>query len=302
MRLTLAQLEAFFWVAELGSIQLAARKLNVAQPTISLRLRDLEDAVGARLFERNGRGIRATESGLMLRHHAAAVLTGVDQIRAHAGAPDVSGVVRVGFAEGFAMVCLAPVLKALRSDYPMLRPELVVSMTSSLEKDLVDRRLDLAFLADPLGHHSLQQQPLGMQPIVWAAAPSWGLPAKVRPADLKSVPIITNPPPSPMYRQINDWFATAGLEPARLDICTSVALLSHLVAEGAAIGLLPAKMIEAEVDAGRIQVLKAVPEVKIGALYAVSGVGRQTSASVAVVKTVRKIVAALDYLVLPDPN
>jgi DNA-binding transcriptional LysR family regulator len=300
MRLTLAQLEAFFWIAQLGSIQLAARKLNLAQPTISLRLRDLEDALGVQLFERNGRGIRPTESGLMLRHHAASVLAGVDQIREHAGAPEVSGVVRVGFAEGFAMVCLAPVLKALRTDYPLLRPELVVSMTSALEKDLIDRRLDLAFLANPVGHPSLQLQPLGMQSIVWAASPSWGLPAKVRPADLKSVPIITNPPPSPMYRQISDWFASAGLEPARLDICTSVALVSHLVSEGAAIGLLPAKMIEAEIASGKIQVLKAIPEVKDGAICAVSWVGRQTSASVAVIKSVRKVVSSLDYLALSE--
>lgn len=125
-----------------------------------------------------------------------------------------------------------------------------------------------------------------------------GVPAKVRPADLRSIPIITNPPPSPMYRQINDWFATAGLEPARLDICTSVALVSHLVSEGAAIGLLPAKMIETEIASGRIQALKAIPEVKDGAVYAVSGLGRQTSASVAVVKSVRKVVSSMDHLVL----
>jgi DNA-binding transcriptional LysR family regulator len=198
------------------------------------------------------------------------------------------------------MVCLAPVLKALRTDYPLLRPELVVSMTSALEKDLIERRLDLAFLANPLGHPSLQLQPLGMQSIVWAASPSWGLPAKVRPTDLKGVPIITNPPPSPMYRQIIDWFAPAGLEPTRLDICTSVALVSHLVSEGAAIGLLPSKMIEAEIASGKIQVLRAIPAVKDGAICAVSWVGRQTSASVAVVKCVRKVLSSMDYLLLSE--
>jgi DNA-binding transcriptional LysR family regulator len=301
MRLTLAQLEAFFWVAQLGSVQLAASKLNLAQPTISLRLRDLEAVLGVQLFEKNGRGLRPTDDGLRLRNHAASVLSEIHKIRDQSGAPDVGGVIRVGFAEGFAMVCLAPVLKALRSDYPLLRPELVVSMTSALEKDLIARKLDIAFLANPVGHANLQLQPLGTQSIVWAAAPSLGLPAKVRPADLKGVPIISNPPPSPMYRQINDWFATAGLEPARLDICTSVALVAHLVSEGAAIGLLPYKMIEAAISAGTIVALTAVPRVEDGSMYAVTWAGEQTNASVALVRSVRKTLAAMDYLRGTEP-
>jgi DNA-binding transcriptional LysR family regulator len=302
MKLTLSQLEAFFWVAQLGSVQLAARKLHLAQPTVSLRLRDLEAALGVQLFERNGRGVRATEDGLRLRHHAASVLSAVEQIHEQAGASEASGVVRVGFAEGFAMVCLAPVLKALRADYPLLRPELVVSMTSALEKDLIARRLDLAFLANPVGHPSLQLQPLGTQSIVWAASPGWGLPARVRPTDLKNIPIITNPPPSPMYRQINDWFASAGLEPARVDICTSVALVSHLVEEGAAIGLLPYKMIETQISNGAIEALHAVPRVEDGTVYAVSWAGEQTNASVAVVKSVRKVLSSMDYLLVSQAS
>ena len=54
MRFTLAQLEAFYWIATLGTVRDAARHLNLAQPTVSLRLRDLETAFGAVLFERRG--------------------------------------------------------------------------------------------------------------------------------------------------------------------------------------------------------------------------------------------------------
>ena len=63
-----------------------------------------------------------------------------------------------------------------------------------------------------------------------------------------------------MFRQIKDWFATAGLEPQRLDLCSSVAVIGHLVSSGAALGVLPAKMMEADVLAGRVNVLRPVPE------------------------------------------
>src|SRR6201988_1571430 len=57
MRLTLAQLETFFWTAQLGSAQRAAQHLNLAQPTVSLRLKELQEAMGASLLERTSRGL-----------------------------------------------------------------------------------------------------------------------------------------------------------------------------------------------------------------------------------------------------
>jgi DNA-binding transcriptional LysR family regulator len=296
MKLTLAQLEAFFWVAQLGSVQLAARQLNLAQPTISLRLRDLEDVLGVVLLQRVGRGVRPTQEGLKLHKRAALVLDEISQIKEQTEATEVSGVLRIGFAEGFAMACLAPILGALRRDYPRLRPELNIATSSALERDLIAHRLDLAFLVNPIGHEGLQLQPLGTQPTTWAAPPAWKLGPVVRPSDLRQAPIISNPPPSAMYRQITDWFATAGIEPSRLDICTSVALVAHLVAAGAAIGLLPSKMIEAQVAAGQIAILSSTPPVADGWLYAVSWEGGQTDAIEAVLQTVRRVLSTIDYL------
>jgi Bacterial regulatory helix-turn-helix protein, lysR family len=59
MRFTLAQLKAFYWIAKLGTVRDAARHLNLAQPTVSLRIRDLETALGTMLFERLGRALRS---------------------------------------------------------------------------------------------------------------------------------------------------------------------------------------------------------------------------------------------------
>lgn len=58
MRITLAQIKACASVARLGTVREAAFQLNLAQPTVSLRMRDLELTLGATLFERNGRGLQ----------------------------------------------------------------------------------------------------------------------------------------------------------------------------------------------------------------------------------------------------
>ena len=62
-RITIAQLEAFYWVAELGAVHKAAGRLNVTQPTVSLRLRQLEAELVAPVLEPHGRGVRVTLAG-----------------------------------------------------------------------------------------------------------------------------------------------------------------------------------------------------------------------------------------------
>lgn len=298
MRITLAQLEAFYWVAQLGSVHQAARHLHIAQPTVSLRLRDLEAAYGRDLFERAGRGVRPTDEGQALMARAAAILDELTKIREQSGHAEVAGNVRVGVAEGFAMVCLPALLERLRRDFPALRPELVVSTSSGLERDLAAHQLDIAVLVNPIGHPELRLVPLGVQPTYWTAAPSWNLPRRVRPADLRNVPVVCNPPPSASYRQIANWFATGGIEPARVDICSSVALVAHMVASGVAISVLPKKVVEPHVVAGTIEVLEATPAVENGKVYAAHRTGGETGAVSAVIRSVRQVVSSMEYLVL----
>jgi DNA-binding transcriptional LysR family regulator len=297
MRITLAQLEAFFWVATLGSVQSAARQLRLAQPTVSLRLRDLEAVLGAELFERAGRGLRPTASGLGLIPRARAVLGEIERIREQSGDIDVSGTVRVGLAEGFAMVCLAPLVSALRRDWPALRPEFVVTTSASLERELIERQLDMAVLVNPLGHGSIRQIPLGIQPTSWMAAPSWGLGPKVRPADLRQVPIVTNPAPSAMFRQINGWFASAGIEPSRLDLCSSVTVCAHLVASGVVVGVLPHKMAERQLDEGLLSIVAADPPIEPGRVFVAYHEGGESKAIDAMIQSLRGVLAGMDYLV-----
>ena len=78
--ITIAQLETFFWTVELGSVHRAAAKLNLAQPTISLRLRQLEAEVGIQLLARSGRGLHITREGNAFLTHAKLVLDAYRQM------------------------------------------------------------------------------------------------------------------------------------------------------------------------------------------------------------------------------
>ena len=299
-RITVAQLEAFYWTATLQSVDQAARRLNLSQPTISLRLKSLEAELGASLFDRIGRGIRLSSNGLALLDDAREVLDGVEKIASQKHGQRVGGRIRVGFSEGFAIICLSPILAKLHQYYPDLSPELMVSTTPFIEPDLHARELDLAFLVNPTEHEDFRLVPLGAQPTSWVASTRWNLPATVTPRDLMIHPIISNPIGSINYRQVRGWFASAGLSPKRLDICNSVAMLAHLVNTGVAIGVYPSKMADRDVEDGSVRLLTTNPPIPDTPVFAKFPDRAESSNIRACINTVREVLRELDYLTATD--
>lgn len=295
-RITIAQLEAFHWTAALGSVERAAKQLNLAQPTISLRLKGLEGAIGKPLFDRSGRGVRLTPVARELMPEVQGILLGIERIAQHGEGGDVAGPIRIGVAEGFAMVCLSQILERLQENYPRLRPELVVATSMALEAELHKTNLDLGILVSPSPAPGFTLLPFGAQETGWIVGADWDLPALVRPADLAERPIIANPPNTASYRQTIAWFGAAGETPTRLVICSSVAMQAHIIDTGAAAGIYPVKMAETAVQAGRVRVLRTDPPLQDVAICAKYAAGPPNPAVGAVLESVREVLDGMDYL------
>ncbi|MEZ5862707.1 MAG: LysR family transcriptional regulator [Geminicoccaceae bacterium] len=295
--MTLAQIETIFWVARLGSTQATARQLNLAQPTISLRLRDLETALDVRLFDRVGRGLTLTHEGGVLLERVSAILNEVTRIGELSGAADyLSAVVRVGLPETFALVCLPALVRNLQAEHPALRMEFFISTSTILEARLLRHELDISFLVDPTSDPRLRLTLLGLQETCWCAAPSFGLSSPVRPADLQHLPIISNAHPSAMHKYIGEWFRSGGLEPPRLNSCNSLSVMCHLVRQGIFVGFLPRKMLEAEFKAGTIQNLASRPPVPGVRIYGGHLQTESSPAVLAILREARRVVEQFDFL------
>ncbi len=297
MRVTLAQFETFFWVARLGSTQAAARQLNLAQPTISLRLRDLETALDVRLFDRVGRGLTLTHDGGVLLERVSAILNEVTRIGELSGAADgLPAVVRVGVPETFALVCLPALLRHLQAEHPALRLEFVIATSTILEAQLLRHELDISFLVDATSDPRLRLTLLGLQETGWCAAPGFGLTSPVRPADLQHLPIVSNPHPSAMHKYIGEWFRAGGLEPPRLSSCNSLSVIAHLVRQGVFVGFLPRNMLEADFAAGTIRKLESRPPVPGVRIYGGHLQAESSPAILAILRAARQVVEELRFL------
>ncbi len=294
-RITISQLEAFCWVAELGAVHKAAAKLNVTQPTVSLRLRQLQTELAAPVLEPHGRGVRVTRAGHAFLVKAKLVLDAYAHLRNAASPSPVSGRLRIGLAEGFAVACLPHLVPALAGEYPLLQPEWTVTTSSALQQDVVDGNLDLAVLVDPVGDRVLRLVPLGPQPNVWAGSPTMGVPAGASPRVLSRFTVITTPPPTAMYRNTVAWFATGERKPGPLCICTSVNAAAQLTQAGIGIGIFPARMIEAYRPAGTLAALATDPTPPVGHVFVADRAAADQDRTEAVTRILESVTRKLDY-------
>jgi len=293
-RPSVPQLEAFFWTAELGSVQRAAEMLNVTQPTLSLRLKQIEATVRSPLLERHGRGLRVTRHGQAYLARVKIVLDAYNALITRSDVPDIGGAMRIGVAEGFAVACMAAMVEDLQRDFPLLRPEWVVATSAGLEQSLSDGHLDLAILVDPLSLRGIRLSALGAQPNGWAAPASFGE-MEATPRGLAKYTIVTTPPQTAMYRATFAWFAEDKISPDKVCVCSSLNAALQLVAAGLGVGIFPAKAIDVYPQRSALQRLMPVPELRTGHVYLADRATADEARSSALLRTIERTCETLQY-------
>jgi LysR family transcriptional regulator, hydrogen peroxide-inducible genes activator len=168
----LHQLRYVCAVAETGSFSRAAERCQIAQPSLSQQVLKLEEELGAKLFDRLGRGIRLTESGRAFLAHARGILDQVDVARASvaSNSTDVRGSVTLGAIPTIAPYLVPRYTAAFTRRFPEARLRIVEETTPVLIEGLRDLSIDFALLALPLRHKDLELQPIRTEPVL-AAVP-----------------------------------------------------------------------------------------------------------------------------------
>ncbi|MDM7941392.1 MAG: LysR family transcriptional regulator [Hydrogenophaga sp.] len=137
------QLKAFLETAETGSLSAAARKLGLTQPTLSRQVAAIEQRMGVTLFERVGKAMALTPTGLELLEHARTMGTAAEALglAATGRSQAVGGVVSVSATDAVAAHVLPPLVRRLREQEPGIAIEVISSNALS---DLLRREADIA--------------------------------------------------------------------------------------------------------------------------------------------------------------
>lgn len=134
---------AFLVTAEEGSLSAAARALGLAQPTLGRQVDALEKELGVVLFQRVGRGLELTPSGLELLDHVRAMgdAAGRVSLSAAGQSQSIDGNVCITCSDIYAAILLPPIIAELRHSHPGITLEIVAQNSAS---DLRRREADIA--------------------------------------------------------------------------------------------------------------------------------------------------------------
>jgi len=149
--LTLQQLRYFNSVAEGGTFADAAAVIGISQSALSQGIARLEQVMGARLLERDGRRRRLTNAGELVAGYARRVL-GESEVLVDELADRLSGAagtLRVGMIDAAALYLFRDHIAAFRQAHPAVSLSMTVAASSDLEQRLADFRDDVAIVVGP---------------------------------------------------------------------------------------------------------------------------------------------------------
>jgi DNA-binding transcriptional LysR family regulator len=291
-RLNLTQLETFFWIARLGSFRQAAGRLNISQPTVSLRIRQLEGAIGVPLFERAGHHVTLSEPGEKMLSFVDEMMSLSKRIETHFPAlGGFRGVVRLGLPESIAAACLSELIDRVEALAPQLRLDVTVDLSSAINRKLKNLSLDVAILAEPDLGAPITVVPIGKNPLAWLSCVATAPKGTVNPKQLAHFRVLTTPENSPNHAVVMEWFASAGAQPSRISMCNNLVMIMRLISDGVGIGVLPLAMVQTELADGSLVRLDCQPALRnrtLQAAYHTEGTGATARAIEAVVQVARE--------------
>ncbi|WP_234837439.1 LysR family transcriptional regulator [Sinorhizobium meliloti] len=140
-----------------GSFSAAGHELNVGQPIISKRIRELEDELGVFLFDRATSGARLTPTGEEFVVGASRIIDASERLseRAKASGAGKIGRLAIGYYKSMASRCFRLVLKTFRSNYPGVEVELLEASRAELKAGVTSGNIDLAIILGDTGRTQL---------------------------------------------------------------------------------------------------------------------------------------------------
>ncbi|MCG8591799.1 MAG: LysR family transcriptional regulator [Proteobacteria bacterium] len=280
--MNLDELETFLRIAQLGSFTEASRSLGRSQPAISRRVQQLEDSLGAALFEREGRRVVLTEAGRALLPHAEAALAatrdGESAVRDVAEAAGQAPVLRLAIVGTLADSHLVDALRAFEARFETASVELRTANSREVSALVCGGEADLGLRYFPDADPRLESKPLGAEKLFVVVPAAHPVRAR-RLRDLRKLegerwlgfPSERGQPES--YRRLLErTLAAGGVTDPSFTPVDSLTAQKRLVEAGLGVALMPRSSVREEL---RIGSLRAIAVERLGAELPVVAVRRK---------------------------
>jgi DNA-binding transcriptional LysR family regulator len=270
--MTFKQLEALFWIAELGGFSQAALKLHTTQSAVSKRVQELELLFDTALFDRSQRSARLTEKGEEMFMLAKKLLEQRDAAVEQFSQPEVmERRVRIGVTEMTAMTWLPRLVNLIQRYYPKVVIEPDVDTSVQLRDKLLADEVDLIVLPDSFPDARFNSKVLGAVDYAWMCKPGMLDERKTyRLHELASHRLLVQGEKSGTGLLYARWFKSLGFQPANVISSSNLVALIGMTVSGLGVSYLPKQCLQPMMAAGMVTVVKTSPmppDVPYVALY-----------------------------------
>jgi DNA-binding transcriptional LysR family regulator len=270
--ITLKQLEALRWIAELGTFERAAAKLHTTQSAVSKRIQELETVMQVELFDRSQRGARLTPLGRQLLDVAEEMLALRERILDLRDADAIPArSLRLGVTELTALTWLPRMVARLRTLFPDVALEPEVDLSRNLFNRLLEETIDLIVVPDAFSSPRTTALRLAEVPNSWMASPDLVRSQRTLALDqLGAYTVLSQGRHSGSGIYVDRWLSANGIAFPRVLTSNSVVALVGLTLAGIGVSYLPRQCFQSLIDERKLVIVPTnpvLPPVPYVALY-----------------------------------
>lgn len=276
--------KSFVAVVEAKTVMRASLRLNVAQPTLSRQIAQLEERMGSSLFDRVGKRLVLNHAGSLVYDVAKRSLAMEDRLRAELDSvadPEV-GTIHIGAGLTPAIHLLPPMIAAYRLQHPGVRFSVRIGSSKEMLSDLRAREVDMSVVTTVgRGESGLWMLPLMKDPLLLVASVSRAASIGQEPisiSDLADYPMVLLREGSGLRELILD---LAQQHDTTLHVAVetdSLESISSMVQHGVGLSILPQSAVDDDMKSGRISALSVVQRLPAREILLVREEGRSQSA------------------------
>lgn len=244
--LTLRHMKIFTTVYRCGSVTRAAQELHLAQPSLSVAIRELEEHYGVRLFERTGRAISPTQAAGALYGYASHIVSLFDDMEKQMRNWDTLGVLRLGASVTIGTHILPDLIRRYQARVPQLRIEALVEQSSGIERKLLDNEIDIGLIEtqpeqpELLAIPFLRDELCAIVPLGSALAQKTSVTLR----ELSEYPFLMREPGSAVRQILDASFSLLQITVHPVWQSASTQAIVSAVAEGLGVAVLPRMLVE----------------------------------------------------------
>lgn len=243
----------FVEVANTKNISRASERLGISQPSLTLAIQRIENALGTKVLSRSKKGVALTQAGKQLLLHSRQLLQLWENVKEEALASEneIQGNYTIGSHPSVALYSLAGFLPEIMRGYPNVHIHLKHDLSRKIAEGVISSEIDLGLVVNPVKHPDLVIKKLCDDVVTFWT--STGKQSEVQ--DLKSgKAVLICDPDLAQSQSLMKQLAKKGMRVGRTLTSGNLEVIADLTRNGCGIGILPTRVAQ-YFDSKRLQLV-----------------------------------------------